>query len=171
MILTVEKPTEEKFLHKKTELFDFKKFTKKEINTLIKGMREIMVKADGIGLAANQIGINTKMFVALVPVINENGKKEGQKFYAIFNPVITKEEKEKHLKEEGCLSVPGKMGVVPRAERITLEAQDKNGKKIKMKAWGILAHVFQHEVDHLNGTLFIDKAEKVYSAKSQPNDK
>ena len=165
MLHTIHNKTEEKFLHKKTVDFDFAKFSKQDINKLIKAMREIMVKADGVGLAANQIGLNFKMFVALVPVINEQGKKEGQKFYAIFNPKITKEDANKVLKEEGCLSVPDMLGTVPRGERVTLEAYDKNGSKIKIKAWGILAHVFQHEVDHLNGILFIDKAKEVYKAK------
>lgn len=166
MIFTIHNKDQEKFLHKKTVDFDFKEFSKKEINDLIKTMRAIMVDADGIGLAANQIGLNFKMFVALVPILNEQGKKEGQTFYAFFNPKIIKEEKEKVLMKEGCLSVPETAGSVLRAEKVTLEAFDKHGKKVKVKAWGILAHVFQHEVDHLNGILFSDKAKELYKAKS-----
>jgi len=63
--------------------------------------------------------------------------------------------------EEGCLSVPGVWGIVSRSNRITIEGLDLNGKKIKIKAWGFLAQVFQHEIGHLNGALFIDKAKEL----------
>lgn len=149
-ILTTRNKTEEKFLRKKTKPFDFKSYPKKEIGSLIRQMRQIMKKADGIGLAANQVGLDFKMFVAEV-----DGK-----FYAIFNPEIAKTSKESDMLEEGCLSVPGDFDEVIRPAKVTLTGQDKNGKKIKIKAWGLLARVFQHEVDHLNGGLFIDKIKK-----------
>jgi peptide deformylase len=69
------------------------------------------------------------------------------------------------LFEEGCLSIPGKWGDVERAEQIVLSGFNKMGKPVKVKAWGLLARVFQHEVDHLNGKLFIDRAKKVYSSE------
>lgn len=162
---------EEKFLRRKTSAFDFSKFSKKEISELVKRMKKEMVKADGIGLSANQIGLDMSLFVAQVPKIEERGEKiviTGQKFYAVFNPKITKESKEKSPMEEGCLSVPGGIsGEVERPEKITLEGQDKNGKKLKIKAWGLLARVFQHEVDHLNGTLFIDKCKKTKKSRKE----
>jgi len=155
-ILTIKDKKEEKVLRQETALFDFsaeggpasggKKFKKSEINELIKTMRAAMEKAEGIGLAANQIGLSLKVFVAKV----EN------KFYAVFNPEIVKESVSTVPAEEGCLSVPQLYGEVSRPERITLAGYDKNGKKIKIKAWGLLAIVFQHEVDHLNGKLFVD---------------
>jgi peptide deformylase len=162
---------EEKFLRRKTADFDFSKFTKKEINELIKKMKEAMIKADGIGLSANQIGLDMNFFVAQVPKIEERGESfviTGQKFYAIFNPKITKASEEKTPMEEGCLSVPGGIsGEVERPEKITLEGKDRNGKKIKIKAWGLLARVFQHEADHLNGTLFIDKCGKTKKSRKE----
>ena len=156
-IVTIGNKKEEKFLRNKTENFDFKKFTKKEIAGLILRMKKMMRAAKGVGLSANQAGLNLKCFIAEVP------SAQGEmKFYAVFNPRIEKAGGEKLLLEEGCLSVPGKYGHVERFERVILSGQDKNGNLIKIKAWGLLAHVFQHEVDHLNGILFIDKARELY---------
>ena len=168
-IVTINNKSEEKFLRRKTELFDFSKFSKREVGELIKRMREVMAKANGIGLAANQIGLDFKMFVAQIQKIDREGNSrelsnDQQKFYAIFNPEVVKVSSEKSQMDEGCLSVPGGFfGEVERPEKITLIGFDKNGKKIKIKAWGLLARVFQHEVDHLNGILFIDKCKKMYA--------
>ncbi len=147
--------TEEKILRKKIATFDFDKYTKKEIRELIKKMRTTMRRADGVGLSANQVGLNEKMFVAEVD----------HKFYAIFNPKIIKKSDEKSEMEEGCLSVPDKFGTVIRADKVWLEGQNADGKKLKIKAWGFLARVFQHELDHLEGKLFIDKSKDIYSTK------
>ena len=149
-IWTVKDRKEEKVLRYRTSLFDFKKFKKSEVNDLIRTMKTAMEKAEGIGLSANQIGVDLKVFVAKV----EN------KFYAIFNPEISKKSSSQIAAEEGCLSIPEIYGEVFRPERITLIGYDKNGKKVKIKAWGILARVFQHEVDHLNGKLFTDHIRK-----------
>ena len=116
-----------------------------------------MREALGIGLSANQIGLDFRVFVAEIPT-----PQNKPKFYAIFNPKIKKASKEKISLEEGCLSVPAVYGDVERAEKIVLTGQDKNGKRIKIKAWGLLARVFQHEVDHLEGKLFIDKAKNIH---------
>lgn len=156
-IHTIRQKTEEKLLRSKLKPFDFSTFSKKETRELIKTMREMMHLANGVGLAANQVGLDIQVFVAKPP--------EG-KFYAIFNPRITKTSKETISMEEGCLSVPGVYGTVPRYEKITLEGQDQNGKKIKIKAIGMLAHVFQHETDHLHGRLYIDKAKQVRKVES-----
>lgn len=142
-----------KILRRKTADFDFKKFTPKEIRELIKKMRKAMEETNGVGLAANQIGLDMKIFVAQVD----------RKFYAVFNPKITKTEGETVLMEEGCLSVPRQYGKVSRYEKVTLEGQDQKGKKIKIRAWGLLAHVFQHEYDHLQGVLYIDKTKETYT--------
>lgn len=143
---------EKDILRKKVAPFDFTKYTKKEITELVGAMRRAMKRAQGVGLAANQIGLNSAVFVAQV----------ANKFYAIFNPEplqIISEETE--VVDEGCLSVPGKYGLTERALKVTLKGFDKNGKAVKIKAWGLLARVFQHETDHLNGKLFIDKAKEV----------
>jgi len=156
-IFTTNNKKEEKFLRQRVPVFDFSKHFKKEINDLLKTMKEKMKEAEGIGLSANQLGLSHKLFIARVP------SGDGQiKSYAIFNPEITKLSKEKTSLIEGCLSVPELLGTVTRPEKITLIGLDKNGKNIKIKAWGILARVFQHETDHLNGILFIDKAKEVF---------
>jgi len=155
-IWTVQNKSENRFLHKKTADFVLPG-NRKEIQALIKKMRETMRAARGIGLSANQIGLNHKVFVAEVP--DEQGTL---KFYTIFNPIIEKTMGTKAYLEEGCLSVPRIYGEVERYEKVTLRGLDKNGKQLKIKAWGLLAHVFQHEVDHLNGVVFIDKAKRLH---------
>lgn len=173
-IFTIADKKEEKFLRTKTVDFGFQAFTKKEINNLIKKMKETMLNANGIGLSANQIGLNFKMFVALIPEKplerDEKNKiimpsPDEAKFYAIFNPEIIKFSKQTEIIEEGCLSVPGVLGEVERSLKITITGFDKNDREIKIKAEGLCARVFQHETDHLNGILFIDKAIKVGSIK------
>lgn len=145
-ILTIDNKKDKKFLKKKTSLFDFNSMDKKEIRELVADMKEIMNEADGIGLAANQIGIHQSFFVADI-----DGK-----FYAIFNPEITKQSKATEVLEQGCLSVPDERIEVERPSQIVLKGYNRNGKRIKIRAWGMLAHIFQHEVDHLNGKLITD---------------
>lgn len=147
-IWVIDDKKEAKLLRKRVADFDFKKYSKKEINDILKKMREAMKAANGIGLSANQIGLDMNLFIA---------QAEG-KFYAVFNPKITKYSDNNIIMEEGCLSVPEVYGTTERPEKVTLEGYDKNGKKIKIKAWGLLARIFQHETDHLNGKLFIDIA-------------
>lgn len=160
-ILTIDNKKEEKILRRKTSEFDFNKYNKKQIRELIKTMRETMEKAEGIGLSANQIGWDMKFFVA----------KVANKSYAVFNPEIIKESSEKLLMDEACLSVPGLFGPVERPEKVILTGFDANNKKLKIKAWGLLARVFQHESDHLNGRLFIDRAKEIYKMSDSPENK
>ena len=152
-IWTIQNKEEEKLLRKKTLPFDFAKYSKAEIRELIDQMRRAMRDANGIGLSANQIGLNINVFVGQVPI-----GREKSKFYAIFNAEPERTGKEKSISEEGCLSVPGIYGHVERPEQITIVGQDRNGKQVKIKAWGLLGRMFQHEMDHLQGALFIDKA-------------
>lgn len=120
-----------------------------------------MKDAIGIGLSANQIGLDFQLFVAELPRL-ENSKSDTPRFYAVFNPKIIKTSGKNLPMEEGCLSVPELYGEVERPEKITLQGFDKNGKEIKIKAFGLLARIFQHEVDHLNGHLFVDKAKNLH---------
>src|SRR3989338_7154649 len=150
-IVTIQNKKDEKFLRRPTARFDFKNFSKKNIRDLVQRMRGAMQEAEGVGLSANQIGLDMRVFVARV----EN------KFYAIFNPELIQFSKEMNSMDEGCLSVPGVYGLVERPSKVTLKGLDAYGKAIKIKAWGLLARVFQHEMDHLNGGLFIDKAKQV----------
>jgi peptide deformylase len=161
-ILTNDVKSEDKFLRRKTVDFDFKKFTKKEIAELIGRMRRIMHRANGVGLSANQIGLDFKMFIVEVP-----DAQGGTKFYAVFNPKLEIVGDETAVYEEGCLSIPNQWGDVERASKVVISGLDRHGKPAKIKAWGLLARVFQHEVDHLNGKLFIDRAKNVYVAKSE----
>ena|SRR3989344_2847106 len=167
-IFTVENNDHKKFLRKQTKRFTFskkegfsingKKFTKNEINELLLKMKKTMREAHGIGLSANQIGCPYRLFVAEVP-----GKDKELKFYAIFNPNIeTVKGGEIVPLEEGCLSVPHIRGIVKRFYEVKLSGLDKNGKPVKIRAWGMLAHVFQHEVDHLDGVLFINRTKEIY---------
>lgn len=159
-ILVINNKDEAKILRKKLTDFDFKKYSKKEIQQLINRMRKAMKDAKGVGLSANQIGLNLNVFVAQV----------NNKFYAIFNPEITAFSEEKREIEEGCLSVPEIFGTMLRSDKVVLEGYDKNAKKIKIKAWGLLAQVFQHETDHLKGKIFIDEAKETYKYQ-QTTDK
>ncbi|MEK7634550.1 MAG: peptide deformylase [Patescibacteria group bacterium] len=175
-IFTINDKNEEKFLRTKTADFNFAEHTKKDINELIKKMKETMFEANGIGLSANQVGLNMKMFIALIPEKplkrNEKNKiimpsPDEAKFYAIFNPEIIKSSKKESEIEEGCLSVPGIYGEVKRPEKISISGFDKNGRKIKIKTEKLGARVFQHEIDHLNGILFIDRAKTIYKINTQ----
>jgi len=155
-ILTINNKKEESFLRRKVPEFNWGKVSPKEIQDLIKKMRAIIKKENGVGLSANQLGLSWRFFITEIP-----GNKNKLKFYAIFNPEIVKVSKNKTILEEGCLSVPGIWGLVERPGQIILTGFDKNGRKLKIKAWDLLARVFQHEVDHLNGVLFIDRIKEV----------
>ena len=161
-ILTNDVKSQDKFLRRKTADFDFETFSKKEIAELIARMRKVMRRANGIGLSANQIGLNLNMFIAEVP-----DSQGGTKFYAVFNPKLEAVGDDVAVFEEGCVSIPGKWGDVERAARVIVSGFDKNGKPAKIKAWGLLARVFQHECDHLNGKLFIDRAKKVHDVEAK----
>jgi len=162
-IYLIDNETQRSFLARPAEDFDFAAHSRKEIDEILRRMRRIMREANGVGLSANQIGLPYRLFVAEVP------GKDGMKFYAIFNPELEKIEKEKVVMEEGCLSVPGIYGNVERPSRLILKGQDKHGKSVRIKAWGFLARVFQHEVDHLSGKLFLEKAKDTYRV-NRPED-
>lgn len=159
-IYSIEKKSELEFLRKKTEnlpieLLSDKKF-QRELRVTLEKMKKLMVSVQGIGLSANQAGIPYRFFVARAA--DKDGK---MKFYSAMNPKIIKIGKTKEAIEEGCLSVPMKFGPVDRAVSLTLECYNLQGKKIKIEAKGLLARIFQHETDHLDGKLFIDKAKYV----------
>lgn len=155
-IYNSEKKEEDEILRKKLPPVILEKEDKKELRDLIKKMRVIMKSANGIGLSANQIGLEKRIFVAEVP--DEQGRS---KFYTVINPEIVKKSKEKLNLEEGCLSIPKTYGEVERSSKVILTGYNLQGKKLKIKAWGLLARVFQHEVDHLDGKLFIDRTKNI----------
>ena len=116
-----------------------------EVRRLIDDLYETMDAAKGIGLASNQVGVARR--VAVVSVDDTR--------LAMVNPVIVSAEGRARA-EEGCLSIPDAYGDVPRPERIVLEATDRDGKPFRLEAAGLLARAIQHEIDHLDGILFID---------------
>jgi peptide deformylase len=129
----------------------------KEIHDLISQMKIIMEKNNGVGLAAPQIGHNLRIIICELD----------DKFYAFVNPEIIKISQKNVVMEEGCLSLPDTYGEVLRPDKIILRALNPDGKKIKLKAFGLLARVIQHEIDHLDGILFIDKAKNIVKDTTQ----
>lgn len=119
-----------------------------ELQILIDDMFETMYHARGVGLAAPQIGISLRL-----SVIDIDGDKKQQ--IVLVNPEIIAKEGETEY-EEGCLSVPGAYDKVIRAQKVTIRALDRFGKVFEMSAEGVLGECFQHEIDHLNGKLFVD---------------
>lgn len=151
----------------------------KEIRSLIADMKSLLAKEEyGVALAAPQVGESLRLFVVSGAAIlhrkrsdiKENndgdyggeldGMPEEDELY--INPVLTKVSRKRLEKHEGCLSVRGKWGMVLRAEKATITALDANGKKVVRGASGFLAHIFQHEMDHLNGILYTDKTKDVF---------
>ncbi len=122
-----------------------------EFKSLVSSIAKTMIKTDGVGLAAPQIGKNIRL-----AVINS---KDG--FFCLINPKITKKSWAREIAQEGCLSIPGVFGKVKRHKKISLTYINRDGKKIKMTAIGMMARVMQHEIDHLDGILFIDKAAEI----------
>ena len=122
----------------------------KKIKKLIVDIAQTMKKNQGIGLAAPQVGVSKRAIT-----IQTNLK--GQRILGLVNPKILKKSRETEKDEEGCLSFPGIFLKIKRAKEIEIESLDINGEKIKMKAQGLLARVFQHEIDHLDGILFFNR--------------
>ena len=147
-VLKLDNSERSKILRQKTkrvEIFD------KNLKELINSMKKILIKYGGLGIAANQVGIDLSIFIA----------KPKDKFYVFINPELI-EGKNETIKEEGCLSIDNLWGLVKRFEEIKIKYQNIEGKTKTLKAKGLLAHIIQHEIDHLNGILFIDKAIEIY---------
>jgi len=135
-----------------------------DLQRLIDDMVETMRAAPGVGLAAPQV--NVPLRVAVVefgeePDEEANGNPPEKKLFTLVNPELTRLSTDLETASEGCLSIPGLVGDVERAVTVTVKAQNRRGQPLKIKASGWLARIFQHEIDHLNGVLFIDKALKL----------
>lgn len=122
-----------------------------EMAKLIADMKETMEKENGVGIAAPQIGVHDRVII----VETEEGPT------AFINPEILERAFKMVDSEEGCLSVPGTWGIVKRHRAVTVKALLEDGSKTQFKADGLLAIIFQHEIDHLDGVLFIDRVEKI----------
>ncbi len=132
---------------KEVKVFD------QELKDLATAMAKIMYEDDGIGLAAPQVSVSQRMLVI--------GAKDGKSFKAYINPEITFFSKEKCVNEEGCLSLPKIYGLVQRSKKVHVKYQDLDGKWQKEKIKDFNAIILQHEIDHLNGILFIDRVSKI----------
>jgi peptide deformylase len=145
----------------------------KAFQTLVDDMVETMMDAPGVGLAAPQVAVSQRLIVVRLPD-DEDSKKEYGKhagvLYVVANPEIVKASDTQVEGVEACLSIPGYYGSVDRHESITIKGQDRNGKDIRIKASDWLARVFQHEIDHLDGRLYIDIAKEVWQAKPEDDE-
>jgi peptide deformylase len=140
---------------KAREVDKFDPDTKKVINDMLDTLRSL----PGYGLAAPQVGVSKRIVVIeSTGVMDEDGnyKSDPIPLTILVNPVIVKFSKEKCDFEEGCFSVPEYRGEVTRPKKVKVVAQDRNGRKIQINASGLFARVLQHEIDHLDGILFID---------------
>jgi peptide deformylase len=141
------------------------------LEALVAEMLDSMHAVNGLGLAAPQIGVPLRVIVIEMP---EERDEEGRivqpsQLYVYCNPEIVKAHGEEEV-EEACLSVPGYLGLVKRATSVTVKGQDIKGHRIRTKAEGLLARAFQHEIDHLNGMLYVDRVEspeKLYHLDSE----
>ncbi len=163
------------------------------IRGLVSDMKELLAKEEyGVALAASQVGEPLALFIvsgrALArgarnapdePIRQAQGKPETalplvvskvEPDQVYINPVLTKVSRKKTDKHEGCLSIRGFWGEVPRAEKATVRAYDEEGHTFTRGASGFLAHIFQHEMDHLEGTLYTDKATNVYEEKPEEKE-
>ncbi|TET18058.1 MAG: peptide deformylase [Dehalococcoidia bacterium] len=120
------------------------------IQQLIDDMVETMRQANGVGLAAPQVGVPLRVVVLQMP---------GEEPIAIINPEIVKRAGEREV-TEGCLSLPGYAGEIKRSASVTVKGRDRQGKTIRIKATGLMAQTLEHELDHLNGILYIDHIER-----------
>lgn len=118
----------------------------RSVQKLLDDMLETMRDAPGVGLAANQVGVLQRLLVVEVD----------DAVYQLVNPEILRADGE-HIGEEGCLSMPGYYGDVKRAANVVVQGRTRNGKEVRVAAQGLLAIVFQHEIDHLDGKLFVDR--------------
>ena len=155
---------ENKILREKTK--DIRDFDSQELKLLIKKMSDAMFgEPDGIGIAAPQIGVSKRIFLVAEDVLYPekllDEKKKTKKYLVFINPVLKNKSSKKLKDMEGCLSVRGIYGDVSRPEKVTVEYFDESGNKKQRGTSGLLARVIQHEMDHLEGVLFIDKAKNI----------
>lgn len=130
-----------------------------DLQTLIDDMFETMYDAKGVGLAAPQIGLSLKL--AVIDASLDKSQK-----LVLINPEIIESEGKEEM-QEGCLSVPGSYDVVVRAQRVKMRAQDRHGEFYELEADGLLGEAIQHEIDHLNGTLYIDLLSPLKRARAR----
>ncbi len=137
----------------------------KDLQVLIDDMIETMREAPGVGLAAPQVAIQDRIIVVEYGEENDDGEEAPKKLYAVVNPEIVQASTEIETGVEACLSIPGLAGEVERFSQVTVKGQNRHGQPMKIKAEGWIARIFQHEIDHLEGILFVDRAVRVWKPK------
>ena len=149
----------------------------KELQTLIDDMFETMREAPGVGLAVPQINLPIQLAVveyleneAEDEDLEEGAPEPKKKQYVIINPEIVKKSEEMVMGIEGCLSIPGVIGEVERHEWIQVKGLNRHGKPVKHKVEGWTARIFQHEIDHLFGVLFTDKAVRIWKPEEEEEE-
>ncbi|MCA9354596.1 MAG: peptide deformylase [Candidatus Kaiserbacteria bacterium] len=158
-------------LHTIAEEITPEEFANGTVAKILKGMRKAIKTYDvdgyaAVAIAAPQVGVAKRLFL----IEDQNADREDPlPTIVAINPRITKVSKKSHEVGEGCLSVPNKYGVVLRHKNVTVEALDENGEPFTRGAGGLLAQIIQHECDHLDGTLFVDRAEKVWDKDDRPS--
>jgi peptide deformylase len=144
------------------------------VQQLIDDMIETMRAAPGVGLAAPQVAVGQRIavieYAEPAPDAPPDAEPPPPKLYVIVNPEIVSRSDEMANGTEGCLSLPGIWGDVPRHEAVTVKALNRKGRPIKIKAHGWLARIFQHEIDHLDGVLFIDRASQLWREKKDDHE-
>ncbi len=160
----------------------------KNLQGLVDDMIETMRQAPGVGLAAPQVGVSERLIVieyAEQPEDEEEGATAAQagsqvapprkevkpKLYVVANPEIVKTSTEMVTGVEGCLSIPGLVGEVDRYQAVQVRGQNRHGQPMKIKAEGWLARIFQHEIDHINGVVFPDRAIRVWKPEPEEVEK
>jgi len=135
-----------------------------ELQTLIDDMIETMHTAPGVGLAAPQVGVSERVIV--IEYRDDENEDVPPKVYAVVNPEVTRRSKDTVIGTEGCLSIPGILGDVERYGAVTIQGQNRRGQSVTIKAQGWLARIFQHEIDHLDGVVFVDRAQRVWQPEN-----
>lgn len=155
-IVTTPDPVLRRKAHKVT-VFD------KDLQTLIDDMIDTMREAPGVGLAAPQVGVSQRVIV--VEYGDDENEEAPKKLFALVNPEIVSGSDEIVEGLEACLSIPRIQGEVERHEKLVIKAINRQGKPVKIKLSGWLARIFQHEIDHLDGVLFTDRATRAWRVK------
>ena len=141
----------------------------KDLHALLDDMVETMREAPGVGLAAPQIGLSERIIVVEYYEREEDEENEEapKKVWAVINPEIVKASEETLMGAEGCLSIPSLVGEVERHAEVLVKGMNRHGKPMRIKAKGWLARIFQHEIDHLNGVLFTERAVRVWRPQQE----
>jgi peptide deformylase len=137
----------------------------KDLQVLIDDMIETMRVAPGVGLAAPQVGISERLIV--IEYGSDEDENVPKKLFVVINPEIIEASEELVNGPEACLSIPRMVGEVERSKSVTVKGLNRHGKHVKIKVSGWMARIFQHEIDHLEGILFTDRASKVWRAQEE----